>query len=224
MAKVLLVEDDIATAEFVSAYLNNDHHLVEHVTDGRDGLEYALQSDYDLILLDWDLPGLDGDKLLKELRAKGKKTPVIMLTCKTHVDRKTDALDGGADDYLTKPFDLKELAARIRVQLRKSADQISNVIALRNITMQPEKLKATMDGADLDLLPKEFALLEFFMRNPDKVYNVEAIMHRVWATDTESTPGAFRTVLARLRKKLEMPEGEKPLIETVHSAGYRFNS
>jgi len=224
MAKILLVEDDNATAEFVSAYLKNDHHLIEHVVDGRDGLEYAIQSDYDLILLDWDLPGLDGDKVLKELRGKGKKTPVIMLTCKTHVDRKTDALDGGADDYLTKPFDLKELAARIRVQLRKSADQISNVISLRNISIEPQNLRATIDGVALDLLPKEFALLEFFMRNPDKVFTVEAIMQRVWETDTESSPGAFRTLLARLRKKLELPATEKPLIETVHSAGYRFNS
>lgn len=224
MAKILLVEDDIATAEFVSAYLKKENHLVEHVVDGRDGLEYAIQSDYDLMLLDWDLPGLQGDQLLKSLRSRGKKTPVIMLTSKTQVDRKTDALDGGADDYITKPFDLKELAARIRVQLRKSADQISNIIALRNITLEPEKMHATIDGAELELLPKEFALLEFFMRNPDKVFTVDAIMQRVWKTDTESSSGAFRTLLARLRKKLELPDGEKPLIETVHSAGYRFNS
>ena len=180
MAKVLLVEDDVATAKFVATWLKREHHLVEHVVNGNEGLEYAVQSDYDLILLDWELPGMSGDMVLKELRARGKKTPVIMLTGKSHVEEKTDALDGGADDYLTKPFDLKELSARIRVQLRKSADQIDNILSLRNVQLNPQTFKATIDGAALELLPKEFALLEFFMRNPDKIYKADAIMRRVW--------------------------------------------
>jgi DNA-binding response OmpR family regulator len=224
MAKILLIEDDVAAAEFAISWLADEHHIVEHVADGRSGLEYALQSDYDLILLDWELPGMHGDNVLKELRARGKKTPVIMLTGKSQVEDKTDALDGGADDYLTKPFQLKELSARIRVQLRKSADQIGNLVKLRNVELDPQKLKATMNGADLDLLPKEFALLEFFMRNPGKVFDADAIMRRVWETDSDSSSGAFRTTLMRLRKKLELPAGEAPLIETVHGAGYRFNS
>ena len=224
MAKILLIEDDAAAAEFAISWLTDEHHTVEHVADGNSGLEYALQSDYDLILLDWELPGMHGDSVLKELRARGKKTPVIMLTGKSQVEDKTDALDGGADDYLTKPFQLKELSARIRVQLRKSADQIGNLVKLRNVELDPQKLKATMNGADLDLLPKEFALLEFFMRNPGKVFDAEAIMRRVWETDSDSSSGAFRTTLMRLRKKLELPEGEAPLIETVHGAGYRFNA
>lgn len=224
MAKVLLVEDDVATAQFVVSWLMGENHIVEHVVDGLDGLEYALQSDYDVILLDWDLPGMHGDALLKQLRSKGKKTPVIMLTGKSEVGEKTDALDGGADDYLTKPFDLKELSARVRVQLRKSADQLGNVLVLRNITLDPQSFRATMNGAELDLLPKEFALLEFFMRNPDKIFKADAIMRRVWETDSESTQGAFRVSLMRLRRKLELPEGEPPLIETVHGAGYRFKS
>lgn len=224
MAKLLLIEDDVAAAEFVISWLTDEHHLVEHVANGPDGLEYAIQSDYDLILLDWELPGMHGNNLLKELRSRGKKTPVIMLTGKSQVEDKTDALDGGADDYLTKPFDLKELSARIRVQLRKVADQVGNILTLRNISLEPQKLKGTMNGADLDLLPKEFALLEFFMRNPDKIFDADAIMRRVWETDSESSSGAFRTTLMRLRKKLELPAGEVPLIETVHGAGYRFNS
>ncbi len=224
MAKVLLIEDDEAAAEFVTSWLRDENHIVEHMVDGRDGLEFALQSDYDLILLDWDLPSISGDSLLRELRAKGKKTPVIMLTGKSHIRDKTQALDGGADDYLTKPFDLQELSARIRVQLRKAADQVGNIIELRNIKLDAQNFKATMNGVDLDLLPKEFALLEFFMRNPDKVYNADAIMRRVWKSDSESSTGAFRTGLMRLRKKLELPEGETELIETVHGLGYRFNS
>ncbi len=224
MAKVLLVEDDVATAQFVVSWLKREHYTVEHVLNGRDGLEYAVQSDFDLILLDWDLPEMSGDALLKQLRATGKKTPVIMLTGKSHIDEKTDALDGGADDYLTKPFNLKELSARIRVQLRKTADQVGNILKLRNLVLDPQTFKATMNGAELDLLPKEFALLEFFMRNSDKLFKADAIMRRVWGTDSESTLGAFRTALMRLRRKLELPEGETPLIETVHGAGYRFNS
>lgn len=224
MAKVLLIEDDEAAAEFVVCWLRDENHIVEHMLDGRDGLEYALQSDYDLILLDWDLPGLSGETILKELRKDGKKTPVIMLTGKSHVRDKTTALDGGADDYLTKPFELQELSARMRVQLRKSADQVSNILELRNIRLDSQNFKATMNGVDLDLLPKEFQLLEFFMRNPDKVFNADAIMRRVWKSDSESSTGAFRTGLMRLRKKLELPANEKELIETVHGLGYRFNS
>lgn len=224
MAKVLLVEDDVATAQFVVSWLKREHYLVEHVLTGRDGLEYALQSDFDLILLDWELPEMPGDELLKRLREKGKKTPVIMLTGKSHIDEKELALDGGADDYLTKPFNLKELSARIRVQLRRSSDQIGNTLAFRNLVLDPQTFKATMNGAELDLLPKEFALLEFFMRNPDKIFKADAIMRRVWGTDSESTLGAFRTALMRLRRKLELPQGETPIIETVHGAGYRLNS
>ena len=161
MAKVLLVEDDVATAKFVVNWLTRENYMVEHVVNGHDGLEYAIQSDYDVILLDWDLPGMHGDDLLKQLRANGKKTPVIMLTGKSHVREKTDALDGGADDYVTKPFDLKELSARVRVQLRKAADRIGNVLTLRNITLNPETFRATMNGAELDLLPKSLRFWNF---------------------------------------------------------------
>jgi DNA-binding response OmpR family regulator len=224
MAKILLVEDDESTAEFVSSWLVDENHIVEHSANGAEGLDYSLLSDYDLILLDWDLPGMSGYEVLKALRAKGKKTPVIMLTGKSAINDKEAGLDGGADDYLTKPFDLRELSARVRAQLRRFGSQVTNVLSCRSLVLDPEKYRATNGGADIDLLPKEFALLEFFMRNPDKVFSADAVMRRVWNSDSESTTSAFRTALMRLRKKLEAPPGEKELIETVHGVGYRFNS
>jgi len=224
MAKILLVEDDESTAEFVSSWLMDENHIVEHSANGNEGLDFSLLSDYDLILLDWDLPGMSGFDVLKALRAKGKKTPVIMLTGKTTINDKTAGLDGGADDYLTKPFDLRELSARVRTQLRRFSGQVANVLSCRSIDLDPEQFRAKCGGVDLDLLPKEFALLEFFMRNPDKVFSADAVMRRVWNSDSESTTSAFRTALMRLRKKLDLPTGEKELIETVHGLGYRFNS
>jgi len=224
MAKILLVEDDETTAEFVTSWLLDENHKVEHCANGKDGLEYCLMSDYDLILLDWDLPGMSGFELLKTIRAKGKITPVIMLTGKSSIDDKVTGLDGGADDYLTKPFELRELSSRVRTQLRKAGGQAANVLSCRSISLDPEQFRATNSGADLDLLPKEFALLEFFMRNPDKVFSAEAVMRRVWNSDSESTTSAFRTALMRLRKKLESQPNEKDIIETVHGVGYRFNS
>jgi len=112
----------------------------------------------------------------------------------------------------------------VRTQLRKAGGQAANVLSCRSISLDPEQFRATNSGADLDLLPKEFALLEFFMRNPDKVFSAEAVMRRVWNSDSESTTSAFRTALMRLRKKLESQPNEKDIIETVHGVGYRFNS
>lgn len=134
------------------------------------------------------------------------------------------ALDGGADDYLSKPYSLKELSARIRARLRQSSNQLQNELTLRGIVLVPDQMRVWRDGNEIELLPKEFNLLEFFMRNPDRVFSAEAVMTRVWNSESEATTNAFRSALKRLRQKLDLSESQTPVIETVHGAGYRFNS
>jgi two-component system OmpR family response regulator len=224
MAKILLVEDDSSAAQFVTSWLTAERHIVEVARDGADGLEFMLMTEFDVILLDWDLPSMSGHDVLKQFRAKGYITPVIMLTAKSDIDSKEAGLDTGADDYLTKPFALMELSARIRVQLRKSNKQAQNKLVSGDIVVIPDQLRVTRAGREIDLLPKEFSLFEFFLRNPDRVFSAEAIMQRVWQSETDATTDAFRSCLKRLRQKIALPNEEKPIIETVHGAGYRFNS
>lgn len=212
-------------AESVKTWLSAQRYVVEVANDGAAALEFLRMTDFDVILLDWHLPHVSGFDVLRSIRSAGKTTPVIMVTGKNAIADKESTLDGGADDYLTKPFDLNELSARIRVQLRKTAPTgtASGQLIVGNIVLFPEQMKVLQDGQLVELLPKEFSLLEFFMRNPDKVFSAETIMQRIWSLDTESGTNAFRTTLTRLRKKLQLSD-ENPLIETVHGAGYRLNS
>jgi DNA-binding response OmpR family regulator len=223
VAKILIVEDNFASAEIVKTWLTAQRYVVEHARDGAQAMEFLRITDFDVILLDWNLPEVSGFDVLKKIRSAGKTTPVIMVTGKSEALDKEQILDGGADDYLTKPFDLTELSARIRVQLRRQRSSVSSELSVANIVLFPEQLKVTQGGEPVDLLPKEFSLLEFFMRNPDKVFSAEMIMNRVWSLDSESGTNAFRTTLTRLRKKLKLSD-DSSLIETVHGAGYRLNS
>jgi DNA-binding response OmpR family regulator len=224
MAKILIVEDDKAAAEMVMHWLESERHNIDVAHNGEDGLEHLLMREYDVVLLDWDLPKMSGFDILREFRAKGHTTPVIMLTGKSNIQDKEEGLDGGADDYLTKPYSLKELSARIRAQLRRSSGLPSNQLQAKDIVLVPEQMRLTFNGKDVPLLPKEFSLLEFFMRNPDRVFTAEAVMIRVWSTEAEASTDAFRSTLKRLRQKLEAAGVEGTVIETVHGAGYRFNS
>ena len=147
-----------------------------------------------------------------------------MLTGKSDIDDKELGLDSGADDYLTKPYALMELSARIRVQLRRSSKQVQNNLVSGDITVVPDQMRVTRAGKEIELLPKEFSLLEFFMRNPDRVFSAEAIMQRVWQSESDATTDAFRSCLKRLRQKIATENEAKPVIETIHGAGYRFNS
>lgn len=224
MAKILLVEDDRHTAELVATWLKSERHVVDVASDGPTGLEHMRMMDYDVILLDWDLPGMSGYDILRHFRSEGKSTPVLMLTAKADIDDKEAGFDGGADDYLTKPYSMKELSARIRALQRRASHQLDNQITLREIVLNPQQMRVTRAGNQIDLLPREFSLLEFFMRNPDRVFSAEAVMQRVWHSETDASTNAFRSALKRLRQKLEASDEATPIIETIHGAGYRFNS
>jgi DNA-binding response OmpR family regulator len=220
MAKLLLVEDDLKTVEFVTEWLSQDHHLLEVVTDGLDALDRLGACEYDLILLDWDLPRLSGFEVCRQYRQQGGLTPIIMLTGHGSYSDKEAGLDAGADDYVTKPFNLKELSARIRAQLRRAGNQTSNLLKMNGLELDPVNYRLSKNGEEIHLLPKEFALLEFLLRNPNKVFSGDALMQRIWHSESDATTNALRSALKRLRQKIEGPED--PMIETIHGVGYRF--
>jgi len=225
MAKILFVEDDQGLAEMVLEWLVCERHSIEHLTDGQEGLDYLQYGKYDLAILDWTLPGRTGLDICKEHRANGGTTPVIMLTAKGAETDKELGLDSGADDYLTKPFSVKELSARIRALLRRPHNTLPNTIQIKDLTLDTIKHTLTKNNEHIQLLPKEFTLMEFFMRHPDEIFSSEALLERVWHSDSEATPDAVRTCLKRLRKKIDGQVSESmSYIQNVPKLGYKLSS
>lgn len=219
MAKILIVEDTPDMLELLKKTLEGEHHTVETANTGDEGWFYLSSFDYDLAILDWQLPGKNGIDIVREYRNKGGMAPVLMLTGMSSNSNKEQGLDGGADDYLTKPFNVGELCARVRALLRRAARSTDNILRASGIELDPDKYSVTKNGEPIDLQPKEFQLLQFFMRNPNKVFDQEAVLNRVWASDSDSTVHALRSTLRRLRGKID-PDGD--ILKTVHGVGYIF--
>ncbi|HEY9784719.1 MAG TPA: response regulator transcription factor [Candidatus Obscuribacterales bacterium] len=223
MAKILLVEDDSDLTLALEEHLKLERHTVEVFHDGRDGEEALKSTLYDVVILDWDLPGVDGITVLQRYRERGGQTPVIMLTGKGEIAEKTQGLDSGADDYLTKPFDSRELMSRIRSLLRRPPQMASSVLTYGDLTLDPASFRITRNGVDLRLLPRDFALLEFLMRHPGEVFSIEALQSRVWHYDSDSSPAGVRMAISRIRKVIDKSENES-MIENVARIGYRLRN
>jgi len=164
-------------------------------------------------------------EILKRYRNMSGMTPVLMLTGRGHVENKEQGFDAGADDYLTKPFAVRELSARIRALLRRPQGLQTTVFKCGNLELDASKHRVTVAGAEVHLLPRDFALLEFFMRHQDQVFSAEALISRVWSTDSDATPEGLRTAIKRIRKKIDVHEDEtKSAIETIPRVGYRFRA
>jgi DNA-binding response OmpR family regulator len=221
MAKILLVEDDYDLAFALTDRLKREHYSVEVVDEGDRALDLLKSFEYDAIILDWNLPNMSGLAILKELRGRGIRTPVLILTARTDVNDKAQGLDTGADDYLTKPFEPVELSARIRAMLRRGSNQPSNVITVGPFTLDPQRFTVLKDGKEIHLQPKEFALMELFMRNPGEVFSQEALLNRIWASDSETSPESVRVYIGNLRKKID-GDNQQSYIETVYKRGYWF--
>ncbi len=219
MAKILIVEDTIDILELIKDILEKEHYTVETAANGTDGWFFLKTYEYDLVILDWQMPGMSGIDVLKEFRDTGGQTPVLMLTGLSSFSNKEEGLDSGADDYLTKPFNPGELCARVRALLRRSAKATKNVLKGGDIELDPVNYVVNVAGQKVDLQPKEFQLLEFFMRHPNKVFDQEAVLNRVWTSDSDATVQALRSTLRRLRSKVD-PEGK--ILRTVHGVGYIF--
>ena len=222
MTKLLLVEDEKNFAAAVEDWLSSDGYLVDCASTGPSALTLLKVNVYDLIILDINLPGLSGVDVLRTFRAHGGKTPVIMLTGARTIDDKELGFDAGADDYLTKPFNMRELSLRVKSLLKRSqpASQ-ENELTVGAIILNKAEHKVTKDGIEVNLLPKEFMLLEFFMENPGVVFSSDAILQRVWPASSESSPDTIRSYITRIRQKLDADK-ENQIIATVHGVGYKL--
>lgn len=221
MAKILLVEDDKTIGKLVSLQLERDHHLVERVDTGKDALFNLKVHDYDLVILDWMLPDLTGLDVCKGYRDAGGKVPILMLTARGEAQDKVSALDTGADDYLVKPFVPAELSARIRALLRRPSVIAGKHLAVRDIILDTAMRQVSRGGQAIELTAKEFALLELLMRHPNQSFSVEAILDRLWKSETSASLETVRTHIKTLRRKLGDSE-DNPIIRTKRGLGYRI--
>ncbi|HEY9715753.1 MAG TPA: response regulator transcription factor [Chroococcales cyanobacterium] len=221
MAKIFLADDDRSLCTMIVDWLGAQHFNVECAHNVTDAHEFLKSYKYDLVILDWSMPDGTGLDVLKAYRHAGGKTPVLMLTGKSGIDEKEEGLDSGADDYLTKPFHVKELLARVRALLRRPDNFSDNVLRFGPITLDPTRFEVRKNDKELKLYPKEFALMEFFMRHPNTVFSAQALLDHVWSADAAAGGETIRTAIRRLRMQID-DEGEPSLIENVHGVGYRL--
>jgi two-component system, OmpR family, response regulator len=222
--KILIVEDEVLTRDYVLSGLQGGGHSVDAAEDGVDGLALALRGTYDAIVLDRLLPGMDGLAFLKALRAAKVSTPVLFLTAIGGVDDRVEGLEAGADDYLVKPFSFSELAARLAAIGRRPA-LMSEPTALRVADLELDLLRRTVTraGQAIDLLPKELALLEYFLRNAGRVLSKTMLLERVWDFHFNPQTTVVETHISRLRAKIDKPFDE-PLLHTVKNVGYTLRA
>lgn len=222
--RILIVEDDDRIAKPLAEDLRHQKHVVDIASDGLSGLSYAQSVPYDLILLDIMLPKLDGLSLCKKLRSAGLKSLILMLTARDTTSDKVVGLDAGADDYLVKPFELEELAARIRALARRTPEVQSDLLSYGALQLDPGRCVVTYDQSEIDLTPKEYMILELFLRHPTKVLTRSMILDRLWELDQVSSEQTVKTHLTNLRRKLKEAGEPQELIETVYGIGYRLRN
>ena len=220
--KILLIEDDQRIADPLAEHLIHQYHVVDLAQDGITGFQQAQIAPYDLILLDLMLPRLDGITLCKRLRAEKYQALILMLTAKDTTTDKVIGLDAGADDYLVKPFKLAELAARIRALSRRSLDIKPPILIHRNLQLDSSTYQVTYGSNRLSLTPKEYTILEVFLKSPTRVFTRSELLEKLW--EFQEVPGeeTIKTHIANLRRKIKAAGCESDLIESVYGIGYRL--
>lgn len=217
--RILVVEDEKKVARFVQQGLEEEHYTVDVAHDGEAGLRMAGSENYDLLILDVMLPKVSGLELIKEFRSRKGTAPALMLTAKSATEDKVAGLDSGADDYLTKPFAFAELLARVRSLLRRSSKEKSTMISLADLELDTVTHKARRAGRTIELTAKEYALLEYFLRNKERVLSRTIIAEHIWDYSFDTGTNVIDVYVNHLRNKIEI-EGEKRLIHTVRGVGY----
>ena len=218
--RILLIEDDSATASFITKGFEQEGYAVDTAPDGEEGLHLASTVDYDVLIVDIMLPKLDGLTLTRELRKRNVSTPVIFLSAKSSVDDRVTGLHAGGDDYLVKPFAFSELLARIQALLRRaSAASEPTTLTVGDLSMDLIRRKVFRGDVEVELQPREFALLEYLMRNAGRVVSKTMIMEHVWNYNFDPHTNVVEARLCRLRDKVDRPF-ERKLIHTVRGAGY----
>jgi DNA-binding response OmpR family regulator len=219
--RILIVEDNRSLNKSLVRSLEEDGHAVDAAFDGDEGEYLAEITDYDTIILDIMLPKKNGIDVCRDLRGKGVRTPILMLTARDTIEDRVIGLDSGADDYLVKPFALAELRARLRALLRRDLPDKSGGLQVGDLVLDPATHKVERDGKPIALTSKEFALLEYFMRNPERLITREMAEEHVWDYDYEGVSNVIDVYIRRLRRKVDDPYPIK-LLETVRGAGYRM--
>lgn len=200
--RLLLAEDERSLLKALCAILQKNNYSVDAVYNGKDALEYIKSENYDAVILDVMMPEMDGIEVLREIRKDGVCTPVIILTAKSEIDDKVLGLDSGANDYLTKPFEVKELLARIRAVTRSYGGQTDPCLRLGNVTLNPATFELTANGGSFKLANKEYQMMEMLMRNPKNLISTEHFMERIWGFDSEAEINVVWVYISYLRKKL----------------------
>lgn len=219
--RILLIEDEKRLSDVIKKGLIEQGFAMDQAFDGDEGIYLAESESYDLIILDVMLPKKDGITLCKEIRGKNIGTPILMLTAKTQVNDKVSGLDAGADDYLTKPFEFAELKSRIQALLRRSHHQAESTIKIDTLEIDPIRHLAKRNGQEIELTPKEFAILEYLSRHKDEALTRTQIMEHTWDYNFDSLSNVVDVFIAALRKKIDIGHKRK-LIKTVHGVGYKL--
>jgi two-component system, OmpR family, manganese sensing response regulator len=223
--RILLVDDETELTNPLTRLLMREGYKVDTAYDGTDGNKLAQSGNYDLLILDWMLPGKTGLEICQELRRQGKTTPVLFLTAKDTLDDRVEGLDAGADDYLVKPFELRELLARVRALIRRSNTQIQELaterLTVADLELDRENQFAYRQGRIIELSDKESQLLQYFMEHTGLLLTHAQIMEHLWNEDEQPSSNAIAALIRLLRRKIEV-KGESQLIYTVYGKGYRF--
>mgnify|MGYP004504712821 CR=1 FL=1 len=221
--KVLIIEDEYNLADVIKERLEKENLTVDIVTDGEEGYYYAITGVYDLIILDVMLPNMSGFEILTKLREETITSKIIMLTAKSMLEDKLNGLENGADDYLTKPFHIDELVARINIQLKRNIKSSKNILVFGDLELNTITLKITCTKTKevVELIKKEFQLLEYFINNPNQILSKEQIYDRVWGLDNEIESNNLEAYLSFVRKKLRAI-GSNVVIRSIRGMGYKI--
>lgn len=222
--QILIIEDELKIAHFLRRGLMEESYVVDIAHDGEQALEKLEINTYDFVILDLMIPKIDGVTACRTIRKKDSNIPILMLTAKDAVEDKITGLDAGADDYMTKPFSFAELSARIRALLRRGKKADPSTYTMDNLELNPATRTASRGGKHITLTTREYALLEYFMRNPNKVLTKTEILEHVWDYNYDGLSNIVETYVKYLRKKLQTNKSEKGLIYTLRGSGYIFKA
>lgn len=222
MAKILIVEDDIELAKSLITWLEHSHHSVEHCSRGFDALERLKFFEFDVIVLDWSLPEMNGPEILAEFRKKNLTTPVLFLTGRDSISEVEAGFNIGADDYVVKPCDVRVLSARINAVMRRQTKLYAETISFRGLKVDLAKHLVWKDDVEVHLPPLELGVLEFLVRNSNNVFSTAELMQRVWSSDSDASPDTVRACIKRLRYKIDSPDTPS-LIRNIPRIGYQID-